>query len=209
MKKMIILVVLLFLVLAAFAEENTYQYGVGFGGGMISGSGFSFRRLNENGGYQINFGILKRSYNDDDWEFGESHESQYYEGDNGTTYTDYYLDENLNLNIGVNGYRTLHKGQKTKLYFLGGGAIYVDKETRHEQDFLLNEVDDIWETNGDEREKIVTENSFNVGVGIGFDYHITKSISLAIEWPLVVSFTDDATNIYMYIPQGGIHYYFR
>ncbi|MBC8312649.1 MAG: hypothetical protein H8E33_00190 [Candidatus Cloacimonetes bacterium] len=54
--------------------------------------------------------------------------------------------------------------------------------------------------------------TINTGFGIGMEWQILKNnenFILSFEWPLVFSFKKDDFSIMMYIPQAGIHYYFK
>ena len=163
MKKIVIVLTMLVTVIVISAEEKEYQYGLGFGGGMISGSGFSFRKLNDNGGFQVNFGLMKYDH------FG-------------------------NRNIGVNLFKTMHCSKRSKLYVLGGAALY----NTYEDD---NWYDDYYDDN--------SNTAITVGGGFGFDYKLSEYIRFNFEWPVTFFFSTGNTNIYMYIPQAGIHYYFK
>ena len=44
------------------------------------------------------------------------------------------------------------------------------------------------------------------GLGLGLSYNLTKNITLSLELPLTVSSDGD---IWMVVPQGAIHYYYR
>ena len=50
---------------------------------------------------------------------------------------------------------------------------------------------------------------YNIGAGFGIEYKLNENIRLNLEWPLCFSFYEDQTRIIMYMPQGGIHYYFK
>ena len=55
-------------------------------------------------------------------------------------------------------------------------------------------------------EKTDTELRIFGGIGLGLSYNITKHISLSLELPLTVS---DDGDIWMIVPQGAIHYYYK
>ena len=49
----------------------------------------------------------------------------------------------------------------------------------------------------------------NIGIGIGIDYQLTDYIHINLDWPFVYSRGEDNFDLIMYIPQAGIHYYFK
>lgn len=205
MKKIMILITIIFLSLILSAEE--FEHALGFTGGMISGSGFSYRRMKENYGYQVAFGAITMG-DTDDTDFEDSYE-QYWWPD--TTSVNTLEDEGAywNANIGVSYYKHLHKGENSTFYCLLGTAAYMDFGAIQEQNYEYNEDLQIWETSGEPTEN----NEFNVrahfGFGIGIDYKLTENIRLNLDWPFVFSKYDDNFDIIMYIPQAGIHYYFK
>lgn len=209
MKKTILIITLLIMAFVISAEDKDYELGLGFGGGMISGSGFSFRKLNDNGGYQINFGAIMQNYDDDCEDCFDNELHGDYYGDIGEIYTDRDYDSFGNLNLGGNLYKTLHKGSRTKLYLLGGGAVYMSFEKNYEQDYEWNSIDEVWEKIGEMQTENKKEFVYNFGGGFGFDYEVTDNISVNLEWPLTLSFSGEDLNIFMYVPQAGIHYYFK
>ncbi len=208
MKKLVLSIALVLIILVVSAKEKDYKYGLGFSGGMISGSGFSFRKLSDIGGYQINFGAIMQNADECEDCFGTTYEKNYFlETDD--TFTEQSTDMNMNINLGYNLYKTLHIGTKSKLYLLAGGAVYMSSDKVYEQDYNYNNTSNYWEKSGNQRETFENDFLFNIGGGFGFDYKISQNIVLNLEWPLTVSLSDDGTNIFMYIPQAGIHYYFK
>ena len=207
MKKLMTFTIILIFSFALSADENL-RHGLGFTGGMISGSGFSYRQMNENYGFQFAFGALMNNSSDCEYCFQESYESDWISVED-DFYTEYSYGNTLNLNLGINFYKPLHKGKKSKLYLLAGTAGYLFSEDVTEQDYEYNDTDSLWVQSGQERIDINTEFTFNIGTGFGIDYNLSNNIKLNFEWPLVFSFQDGDMNILMYIPQAGIHYYFK
>ena len=207
MKKIIILIILLTFALLLTAEENL-KHGLGFTGGMTSGSGFSYRQMNENFGFQIALGALMNNSSDCEDCFAESFEGDWINGED-DIYTEYSYGKTMHLNLGINFYKPLHHGKKSSLYLLAGTAGYLFREEVAEQDYYYNEDDDLWVQSGQKRVENDTEFTINVGAGFGIEYSLNKNIKLNFEWPLVFSFEDKDLNIFMYIPQAGIHYYFK
>ena len=207
MKKILILLITLLIITVLVAEEKDYKLGLGFGGGMISGSGFSFRKLSDKGGFQINFGAIMQNNKDCEGCFDDV--GWYSFEDTTKTFTETNYDGFGNVNLGVNLYKTLHNGKRSKLYLLGGVAGYLNFEKSYTQEFEYNENSQTWEKIGDIKKNNENDYRLNLGFGFGFDYKISTNISVNLEWPLVFSLTGKEVDIFMYIPQAGIHYYFK
>ena len=190
------------------ADEKELEYGLGFAGGMISGSGFSFRKLNDNFGYQINLGALMDNTSQRDDYFPEEYSGDWIYEEDGI-YTDYSYGSSFHINLGINVYKPLHQGERSRFYLLAGAAGYLFREEVSQQDYIYDDVDSVWVKSGQLRKENDNEFTFNVGAGFGIEYKLSENIRLNLEWPLVFSFIEDDMNIYMFIPQGGIHYYFK
>ena len=63
MKK--ILILLLLINSFAFSQFSDLSHGLGFAAGMPSGTGFSYRQMNENYGFQVTMGALAIRYDDE------------------------------------------------------------------------------------------------------------------------------------------------
>ncbi len=74
--------------------------------------------------------------------------------------------------------------------------------------YTYNEDTGMWDSEiGTATENKETTLRTNFGIGIGIDYKLTENIHLNLDWPLVLSKSDEDFDIIMYIPQAGIHYY--
>ena len=204
MKKLILIIMLISLSGLLLAGE-TGRHGLGFAGGMISGSGFSYRYFGSKNGVQINFAVVSR--NDNDYSFPDSYHNNMGTGDD--VFTDRYYGRDTFINIGFNYLRPLHSTSKSQFYVLGGAAVYYNLEEYFEQEYVYNENSDIYEKLGDVKESDEEEIFVNFGAGIGISYNLTKNIVIFVDWPLVASFEGDNMGITMAIPQGGIHYFFK
>ncbi|MCK4903547.1 MAG: hypothetical protein KAS35_02570, partial [Candidatus Marinimicrobia bacterium] len=51
----------------AFSQFSDLTQGLGFAAGMPSGTGFSYRQMNENHGFQITLGALAYGSDDEDY----------------------------------------------------------------------------------------------------------------------------------------------
>jgi len=204
MKKVILAILALIIATILMAEEQN-KHGLGFAGGMISGSGFSYRYLGENHGYQINLAGISSGYDDDKFP-----ESMTYEGiDQNDIYTEQHDGRETFLNIGINYLKPLHATIKSTFYALGGAAIYYNSNETYEQDYTFDPSQDTFLPTSDIREISDKETRVNFGVGIGIVYNLTNNISLFVDWPLVASYNGENMDLFMAIPQGGIHYFFK
>jgi len=190
MKKILILITILALAMILSAEDEL-RHGLGFTGGMISGSGFSYRQMNETYGFQFAFGAITIGDTDDTY-FEDEYDSYWWQNSGSTHIME---DEGIffHTNFGASYYKHLHRSEKSTFYFLVGTAAYINFGEVSEQIYQYNEVNI----------------RANVGFGIGIDYKLTQNIHLNLDWPLVFSKSDENFNIIMYIPQAGIHYYFK
>lgn len=204
MKKLLILIIILTFSFALSAEENL-RHGLGFTGGMISGSGFSYRQMNENYGFQFALGAITLG-DGDDIEFDEI---GFWEEDTLSTYSIEEEGTFYYTNFGASYYKFLHKGEKSIFYFLVGTAAYINFGSVEEQIYGYNQDTQLWEALGEPTEETEVTIRTNFGIGIGIDYMLTENIHLNLDWPFVYSRCDDDFDLIMYIPQAGIHYYFK
>ena len=186
----------------AFSQFSDLTQGLGFAAGMPSGTGFSYRQMNENHGFQITLGAL--AYGSDDEDYLE--EDQYYY----EIYTSQTgVSNNIWGNIGLTYYKPLHRAEKSLFYGFAGISVYYTSEEYMAQDYIyIQEIDSTFTRELVGSEKEVHETNLNefVGVGLGLSYNITKNIRLSLELPFTVSNDGD---IWMIVPQGGLHYYFK
>ena len=205
MKKNSILVII-FLLAGSLAAQQKYQHGLGFAGGMISGSGFSYRFLSDNFGYQINLAGISEGNND--YDFPESISDEWLEPESSATFIDYKDGRNTYLNIGFTFLKPLHSREKSTFYALAGVAIYYSSDEYSEQKYSYDFTQEQFLPEGEVQKFNKTTSTYNFGGGIGISYNLTENITIFIDWPLVLSYQDNL-DIVMAIPQGGIHYFFR
>ena len=193
----------------AFSQFSDLTQGLGFAAGMPSGTGFSYRQMNENHGFQITLGAL--AYGSDDEDYLEE-DPYYYEMEQKSDeiYTR-QTGESNNIwgNIGLTYYKPLHRAEKSLFYGFAGISVYYTSEEYMAQDYIyIQEIDSTFTRELVGSEKEVHETNLNefVGVGLGLSYNITKNIRLSLELPFTVSNDGD---IWMIVPQGGLHYYFK
>jgi len=210
MKKVIIPI---FLTISfAFSQNSDLTHGLGFAAGMPSGTGFSYRQMNENYGFQITMGALAIGYNDEPT-LPEEQIDQVYGGWNPNTndiYTETSWDNDYFWgNIGLTYFKLLHRAEKSLFYGFVGVSAYYTTEKYVERDYkYFQETDSTYSYKpiGDAKNLRETNLDTFVGIGLGITYNITNNIRFSLELPFTVS---NEGHIWMIIPQGGLHYYFK
>lgn len=193
----------------AFSQYSDLTQGLGFAAGMPSGTGFSYRQMNENHGFQITAGGLAYSYDDEDY----LEEDPYYyemEQKSDEIYTR-QTGESNNFwgNIGLTYYKPLHRAEKSLFYGFAGISVYYTSEEYMAQDYIyIQEIDSTFtrELVGSEKELRETDLDMFVGIGVGLTYNITNNIRFSLELPFTIS---NEGHIWMIVPQGGLHYFFK
>ena len=195
----------------AFAQYSDLTQGLGFAAGMPSGTGFSYRQMNENYGFQITAGAL--AFGDDDDGLPEERVVQVYDG--WTPNTDEIITETswdndyFWGNIGLTYFKPLHRAERSLFYGFAGVSAYYTTEKYVERDYKYFQETDATYTYkpiGDEKELRETDLDMFVGIGVGITYNITDNIRFSLELPFTVS---DQGHIWMIVPQGGLHYFFK
>lgn len=150
---------------------------IGMSAGYISGSGFSYRVMNGKTGYQIAGGLLYSKQKE------ELHNSD------GT-----YNRISNGSNISVTFYYNLINKETSRFYLLAGSTFFRVYEKYEDYDYNNN------------YEIVESTNSyFNIGVGIGLEFPLTKHFHASVDWPW---YYDNKANFLKFIPQAGLHYYF-
>ena len=207
MKKIMLITITMLIVITLVAEEN-FTKSLGFAGGLISGSGFSYRQISEHNGFQITLGAI--SHGDNEYGHNESAPGNYYGYDDDyPDFTEKSYGRNSYANIGINYIKPLHKSDKSMFYALAGSALYYSSEDYSEQLYIYDEDDDLYYATGEAIEETDTNYTINAGIGIGMEYRLTENIRISLDWPIVFSSYDESYDIIMTVPQGGIHYYFK
>lgn len=193
----------------AFSQYSDLTQGLGFAAGMPSGTGFSYRQMNENHGFQITAGALAFGYDDEDY----LEEDPYYyemEQKSDEIYTR-QTGESNNFwgNIGLTYYKPLHRAEKSLFYGFAGISVYYISEEYMAQDYIyIQETDStyIYKPISEEIELRETDLDMFVGIGVGLTYNITNNIRFPLELPFTIS---NEGHIWMIVPQGGLHYFFK
>jgi len=179
MKKLIFIIIITASILSA--EELTHSLGMS--AGYISGSGISYRQMREKIGYQIAGGVI---YN--------------YEPDIDNPELD---NEYLGANISGTFYYLLHNKKTTRFYLLGGTTIFRVFEKGIDDDEWFNPETGFWEI---KKSPTINEIYINIGIGLGLEFPLTKYLHMSLEWPW---YYDDKIEFIKFIPQAGVHYYFK
>ncbi len=197
----------------AFSQYSDLTQGLGFAAGMPSGTGFSYRQMNENHGFQITAGGLAYSY-DDEYDLSEERIESVYDGwkpntNEIITERSWESNEKFWGNIGLTYFKPLHRAEKSLFYGFAAISAYYTTEKYVERDYkYFQETDStyIYKPISEETELRETDLDMFVGIGVGLTYNITNNIRFSLELPFTVS---DQGHIWMIVPQGGLHYFFK
>ena len=196
----------------AFSQYSDLTHGLGFAAGMPSGTGFSYRHMSENHGFQVTAGAVAYDFNE---------EYDYYLGDemprtinDGWTPDEFYTDRTSGVdhfwgNIGLTYYKPLHRADRSLFYGFAGASIYYSSEKYIERIYQYFEVTDstyIYKPYGSDKELRETETDIFFGGGLGLTFNITNNIRFSLELPFTIS---NEGHIWMIVPQGGLHYFFK
>jgi len=175
MKKIFLIMIL---VTSFILSADDLTHAIGMSAGYISGSGISYRQMNQKSGYQIAGGAY---YN--------------YEPEDEEDEFNYDIEENKYLGWNISGtyYYILKNWQTSRFYLLAGTTIF------DVYDITQNKFGDFEEENED-------KTYINVGIGIGLEFPLTKYLHLSVEWPW---YYDGKSEFLKFIPQAGVHYYFK
>jgi len=196
-----------------FAQDAALTKGLGFAGGMPSGSGFSYRQMNDDYGFQITGGLM--AFNNDDDDNYYSFVDHPLHGDWLPNTKDIFTQELYTGsefwgNLGISYYKPLHIAKKATFYGLFAASTYLESNKKMTRDFKYSISADStkysYQPIGPSKEKRVNDFTGFIGAGLGIGYKLSNNVRIHLEMP--ITFASNG-NIYMYIPQGGIHYYFR
>ena len=195
-----------------FSQYNDLTQGLGFAAGMPSGVGFSYRYLGENHGFQITTGAVAYDFNDEyDYYFSDEMPGKLYDGwTPDELYTERsYGNDRFWGNIGLTYYKPLHRAEKSLFYGFTGASVYYTSEKYIQRTYKYFEETDstyTYRPQGEDKELRETDSDLFFGIGLGLTYNITNNIRFSLEMPLTVS---DQGQIWMIVPQGALHYYFK
>ena len=202
-----------------FAQNTKLSRGLGLSAGMISGTGFSYRQINEKNGFQISFGIMVFSDEDDDINdyyfsdgYASVYNSSYWIPDTSDVKTEYEYSYGLSGdwgNLGLTYFIPLHRAKKSLFYTMAGISTYYSSDVKYSRDYkyvILSDSTYSYEPITDIQKTKTSDHGIFFGVGIGIEYQFTENIRMSADLPLTFSSKGD---IIMTIPQIGIYYYFK
>ena len=115
----------------AFSQYSDLTHGLGFAAGMPSGTGFSYRHLSENHGFQVTAGAVAYDFNEEyDYNFRDEMPGTI---NDGWTPDEFYTDRTSGVdrfwgNIGLTYYKPLHRADQSLFYGFVGASIYYSSE---------------------------------------------------------------------------------
>ena len=198
------------LLLTATLQAGELNHGLGFAAGQIAGIGFSYRYLPENYGVQVSFGGL--SINENNYYVQPTYQF-YFDPDKPPPqgpldrYT--YNSRSIHYNIGLMFFKVLHRAKRSRFYVFSGFSFFNQIEKYKEGYYSYRRVDANtfnYGAFGPETERSERSSTRYAGIGIGIEFKVTDNIRLELEWPLTFSSKGD---LIMYIPQAGLHYFFK
>lgn len=181
-KNLMLVIILLLLSLSLSAVVN--ERGFGFTAGKVSGIGLAYRQYNERNGFQFTVGLLSSSDRIPKFPSESYNDS--------ITKTGWDVDgwvSAMYINI-------LRESEFNKFYWFFGASMNIDYKKKYTQEY-----DNAHDPVGNIDKKVVNDNAFYFGPGIGVDFRLSKYVSFNIELPISIS---SDSKIDTYIPQGAI-----
>ena len=191
------------------AERLNSQAAIGFHAGTSTGIGYAMRWMGPIHGAQVTFGAYTLGKKQpsfvefDDWD-------NEYAGED--TINIVYNGRRAAINIGLNYLYNLDEFGAGRVYIMAGGTYQYFQQKKFSQDFVLQPYDGTHYYNfytpqpGTEENWLKKEHRWTFGAGPGFEWALSKQFRIAIELPITYNWEHD---IVMWIPQGGIYYYFK
>lgn len=204
--KTILVLIMALLICGGLSARNYGNKSLGIQFGSSSGSGYAMRWIGQTHGLQITLGAL--STGDNDVKFQQYLWNEDIDSDAQTV--EYTREgRRTTLSAGLNYIHVLDQSDRTRFFVAMGGAYRVGREQRFTRVYNLQqgtypeyELDyDIPMT-----EETVNVDKWTVGAGPGFEFVLDRRFRFTIDLPVTYS-SDD--KIVMYVPQVGLHYYFR
>ncbi len=182
MKKEILMVIVLVMLTLSFSAE-TLDRGLGFTAGKVSGIGLAYRQYFAKNGLQFTVGLLSNA--DKVPKFPESHYDDSY------TKTGWEVDGWLSAMY----LRVLRESELTKFYCFVGASINIDYKKKYTQEYIAGNQ------SGSIEKKVINNNAYYVGPGIGIEFEMSRYINLNLELPISIS---SDSKIDTYVPQASI-----
>ncbi len=206
MKKQIgiISAVIFSLVLGLSAQTEDFTMGLGLGAGMISGSGFSYRHFKEDKGYQVNLSLLSGKKTD----YYSSIGTQTDFPDTSSLFQEFEPGRETSGSLGLQLFHILHRTEKSRFYLFYGAASNFKLATETKRSYQYVRTNSVYEAVqvGTDKTETTSDMTIYAGVGLGMEFRTSENVRLSLELPLTFSSKMD---IYMYVPQVSVHYYFK
>lgn len=202
-KKILLGLILLSAVFALSAESKFAPSSIGLNYGTSTGSGYAMRWIGDKIGWQTTLALY--TWGSDNVffyanEYDSSGESQIKLSQTGHRFYG---------SLGISGIIPLDRFNGGMFYLIAGGAYQYsskNKITATYQKYLDPAYTDTYYlVSGSEVKTNVVEHRWVTGLGPGIELSPIKHLHFSFELPLTIN---QKSEVVMYIPQVGIHYYF-
>ena len=180
------------------AEPQKQSKAIGLRLGTSSGTGYSYRSLNNGSGFQFALGAMSSMNNKVKFSNTVKVDS------NENEIVRKKTDGRISVSLGLNWIQALTKAHHTRLYIMAGGSYLYARKTEYEQTYV-HESSDTYVISGDKRKKIKNSDVWTIGVGPGLEFFTDKNLRVCIEVPTTINSKGE---VIPYIPQVGLYYYF-
>lgn len=188
-----------------FAQyRGSRSLGIQFG--TSSGSGYAMRWIGEHHGLQATLGASTTGSND--VKFAENLWEEDVESSAATI--DYTRKgRRTSLVAGLNYIYILDESSKSRFFVALGGSYKIGRENVYTRRY--NRIDNSYyeyalDYSVPMKEELRKTDLWTVGAGPGFEFVLDRHFRFTIDLPITYNSDED---IVMYIPQVGLHYYFR
>lgn len=181
------------------AEPQKQSKAIGLRLGTSSGTGYSYRSLNNGSGFQFALGAMSSMNNKVKFSNTVKVDS------NENEIVRKKTDGRTSVSLGLNWIQALTKAHHTRLYIMAGGSYLYARKTEYEQTYVQQKSSNTYVISGDKRKKIKNSDVWTIGVGPGLEFFTDKNLRVCIEVPTTINSKGE---VIPYIPQVGLYYYF-
>ena len=204
--RLLVLSVLILLAALPLSAQYRESRSLGIQFGSSSGSGYVMRWIGDTHGLQATLGAS--TYGSNDVKFPTTLWQDELEASGNTA--DYVRrGRRTSLTAGLNYIYILDQSPKTRFFIAMGGAYKIGREKQFTRRYNLSSGSYnqyVLDESVPELEETVNTDKWTVGAGPGFEFTLDRHFKFTIDLPITLSSDDE---IIMYIPQVGLHYYFR
>ena len=206
MKSRFLLLAVMILLCSGLLGQYNGSRSLGIQFGSSSGSGYVMRWIGETHGLQATLGASTSG--DNDVKFPE----YIYEEDVDVSGASVNYDRRgrkTSLTAGLNYIHILDESSKTRFFIALGGSYKIAREkvfTRRYNSLQSSYYDYSLDTTVPMTDEIRKKDVWTVGAGPGFEFVLDRHFRFTIDLPITYNSDEE---IVMYIPQVGLHYYFR